>query len=178
MHPEIVTRAQDEAVDLLHDVLRIYPPVTGPYMSDIPDHLLPLGSHLLRLGYATPRQIDLALRLQRQRAQQGVLWPLGDILVAQEVINPRVLTAVLLVQLVERVAGRDGAAPRFLGEHLVAMELLSPVQLAPVIQQQTSLRLDGAWKRLGELLTQQGLINRATLEEVLSAQRTGEVWRK
>src|SRR5689334_1092120 len=100
MHQKTTARAQEEAIALLHDALNAFPPTTGPYISDTSEHLLPLGGHLLMLGYATPRQIDLALRIQRQRMQQGTFWPLGDILVAQEVIHPQVLAAVLLIQLV------------------------------------------------------------------------------
>ncbi len=77
MRWEIAIRAQDEAVDLLHDALVNFPPTIRMNHADVPDHLRALGSYLLTLGYVTPQQIILALREQRRRAEQGSHWPDG-----------------------------------------------------------------------------------------------------
>jgi hypothetical protein len=171
MRWEIAIHAQDEAVDLLHDALITFPPTTRLYRADVPDHLRALGSYLLTLGYITPRQMVQALREQRRRTELGAPWPLGDILVAQGVIHPQVLTAVLLVQLVDRLVVWRGAPPRLLGEHLIAMELLSPMQLAPALHRQIDLRQRGTWARLGDLLTTQGLLDPQSLASALRAQQ-------
>jgi hypothetical protein len=171
MRWEIAIRAQDEAVDLLHDALIAFPPTTRLYRADVPDHLRALGSYLLTLGYATPQQLILALHEQRQRAEQGTPWPLGDILVAQGILHPQVLTAVLLVQLVDRLVVWRGAPPQLLGEHLIAMEVLSPMQLAPALHRQIDLRQRGTWTRLGDLLITQGILDPQSLAVALRAQQ-------
>jgi hypothetical protein len=170
MRQDASDRAQDEVVDLLQEALQAYPPQAHPFRSDIPEYELPLGGYLLTLGYATPRQIIVALREQRRRAEQGSLVQLGEILIEQGVIQPQVLTAVLLVQLVERTVIQQGVAPARLGELLVAMELLSPAQLAPAFEHQIRLRHEGSSTRLGELLVQQGVLERQAVEAALGAQ--------
>ena len=171
MRWEIAIRAQDEAVDLLHDALTTIPPTIRLHHADVPDHLRALGSYLLTLGYVTPQQMILALREQRRRAEHGSHWPVGDILVAQGILHPQVLTAVLLVQLVDRLVVWRGSPPRLLGEHLVAMELVSPVELAPALRRQIDLRQQGTWVRLGDLLTAQGILDSQTLAAALRAQQ-------
>ena len=87
MRQDASNRAQDEVVDLLQEALQAYPPQAHPFRSDIPEYELPLGGYLLTLGYATPRQIIVALRGQRRRAEQGSLVQLGEILIEQGVIQ-------------------------------------------------------------------------------------------
>jgi hypothetical protein len=171
MRQDASNRAQDEVVDLLQEALHAYPPMAHAFRSDVPEYELPLGGYLLTLGYATPRQIIVALREQRRRIEQGSLAQLGEILVEQGVIQPQVLAAVLLVQLVERMVVQPGMAPERLGEHLVAMELLSPAQLAPVIERQIHLRREGSSARLGELLVQQGILDQQAVNAALIAQQ-------
>jgi hypothetical protein len=171
MRQDASNRAQDEAVDLLQEALQAYPPKAHAFRSDVPEYELPLGGYLLVLGYATPRQIIVALREQRRRAEQGSLVQLGEILVEQGVIQPQVLAAVLLVQLVERTVVQQGAAPERLGEHLIAMELISPAQLAPALERQIRLRHQGSSARLGELLVQEGILDQQAVEAALGAQR-------
>ena len=171
MRQDASNRAQDEAVDLLQEALHAYPPMAHAFRADVPEYELPLGGYLLTLGYATPRQIIVALREQRARAERGSLAQLGEILVEQGVIQPQVLAAVLLVQLVERTVVQQDAAPERLGEHLIAMELLSPAQLAPAIERQIRLRHEGASTRLGELLIQQGALDQQAVEAALVAQQ-------
>jgi len=170
MRQDASNRAQDEAVDLLQEALHAYPPRAHAYRADIPEYELPLGGYLLTLGYATPRQIIVALREQRRRAEQGSLARLGEILIEQGVIQPQVLAAVLLVQLVERTVVQQGGAPARLGERLVAMELISPAQLAPAIEGQIRLRHEGSSTRLGELLVQQGILDQQAVDSALGAQ--------
>jgi hypothetical protein len=170
MRQDASNRAQDEVVDLLQEALQTYPPQAHQFRSDVPEYELPVGGYLLTLGYATPRQIIVALREQRQRAEQGSLVPLGQILVEQGVIQPQVLAAVLLVQLVERTVVQQGVAPARLGERLVAMELLSPAQLAPAMERQIRLRHEGSSTRLGELLVQQGVLDEQAVEAALGPQ--------
>ena len=170
MRQDASNRAQNEAVDLLQEALRAHPPQAHAYRADVPEYQLPLGGYLLTLGYATPRQIIVALREQRARAERGSLAPLGEILVEQGVIQPQVLAAVLLVQLVERTVVRQSVAPARLGERLVAMELVSPAQLAPAFERQIRLRHGGSSTRLGELLVQQGVLDQRAVEAALGAQ--------
>jgi hypothetical protein len=171
MRQDASNRAQDEVVDLLQEALHAHPPKAHAFRSDVPEYELPLGGYLLTLGYVTPRQIILALREQRRRAEQGSLVQLGEILIEQGVIQPQVLAAVLLVQLVERTVVKQGAAPERLGEHLVTMELLSPAQLAPAIEDQIRLRHEGSSARLGELLVQRGILDQQAVEAALGAQQ-------
>jgi hypothetical protein len=171
MRHDASNRAQDEAVDLLQEALQAYPPKAHAFRTDVPEYELPLGGYLLTLGYATPRQIIVALREQRRRAERGSLVQLGEVLIEQGVIQPQVLAAVLLVQLVERTVVQPGVAPTRLGEHLVAMELLSPAQLAPAIERQIRLRRKGSSTRLGELLIQQGILDEQAVAAALVAQQ-------
>ena len=171
MRQDASNRAQDEAVDLLQDALLAFPPTAHAFRSDVPEYVLPLGGYLLTLGYVTPRQIIVALHEQRRRMEQGSLVPLGEILIEQNIIQPQVLAAVLLVQLVERTVAQQGGAPGRLGERLVAMELISPAQLAPAIERQIRLRNQGSSARLGELLVQQGILDQQAVETALIAQQ-------
>src|SRR5262245_2306955 len=178
MHPPTSTQAQDEVTALLHEALRSYPPINCPMPATVPEHLLPLGGYLLQIGYATPRQIEMALREQHQRAAHGILMPLGDILVAREIVHPQVLTAVLLLQLLDRAILTREWMPRLLGEHLIAMDLVTPAQLAEALQRQIWLRRAGSRTRLGELLTQQRLVDRDALAAVIETQQIGPDRRK
>jgi hypothetical protein len=168
MLAELTHRLEEDVTALLHDAVCAFPPPTAPFVPIYtPPERRPFGDYLLLHGYATPRQIELALREQQQRARQGVLWPLGDILVAHEIVHPQVLTAMLMVQLLDRVAGAPAAAPRLLGEQLIVSDLITPRQLASALQQQSWLRQHGSWVRLGELLTQQGLLQESVLAATL-----------
>jgi hypothetical protein len=168
MIAELTQRLEDNVTALLHDAVCAFPPPTAPFVPIYaPPERRPFGDYLLMHGYATPRQIGMALREQQQRARQGTHWPLGDILVAHEIVHPQVLTAMLLVQLLDRVAAAPASAPRLLGEQLIVSDLITPRQLAAALQQQSWLRQHGSWIRLGELLTQQGLVDGSVLAATL-----------
>jgi hypothetical protein len=171
MHLERSTRLQDDATRLLHEAVSSFPPTTAPFLpAPIPAYRRPFGDYLLALGYATPRQLGLALR-QQQRAHYGAHWRLGDILVEHEIIPPKVLAAVLLVQLADRVAAAHPSAPRFLGEQLIVRDLIVVRQLAAVLEHQSRLRQQGTWVRLGELLVQHKFVELPALDEIFMAQQ-------
>jgi hypothetical protein len=131
---------------------------------------LRLGNYLLSLGYVTPRQLINALAEQRQAAQQGNPMMLGEVLVQTQIIHPRVLTTVLLLQLVDRLLDPDWT-PRFLGEQLVADGVLGLSELAPALQLQIWLRQSGTAAPLGDLLVQQNKLTHQRLADALATQK-------
>ncbi len=162
-----VMQVEDEAVMLLHDVLVEFPPTRERIRVAGSKDLLPVGSYLLQLGYATPDQILEALKEQQRRAAIGASWPIGDILIAQGIIQPRVLTAVLMIQLAGRLVVPRASGSRLLGERLISQHVLTPTQLASALHCQIGLRRRGTWMRIGEILVQQGVLKSDDLSELL-----------
>jgi len=155
---------------LLRETIANHPP--AGYRFTLPTRTggLRLGHYLLSLGYIMPGQLVNALAEQRQAAQEGMPMMLGDILVQAQIIHPRVLTTVLLVQLVDRLMDPNWT-PRFLGEQLVADGVLDLSELAPALQLQVWLRQSGTAAPLGDLLVQQDRLTDQRLAEALASQR-------
>jgi hypothetical protein len=156
--------------NLLRETIVEYPPAGYRFTLPASTGGLRLGHYLLSLGYITPRQLINALAEQRQAAQQGTSLMLGEVLVQAQIIHPRVLTTVLLLQLVDRLLDPDWT-PQFLGEQLVADGVLGLSELAPALQLQIWLRQSGAAVPLGDLLVQQDRLTHQRLADALAAQQ-------
>jgi hypothetical protein len=170
MRKQLSLKAGVAIAHLLRETIVDHPP-TG-YRFTLPSSAsgLRLGHYLLSLGYITPPLLINALAEQRQAAQEGAQLMLGDILVQNQIIHPRVLTTVLLVQLVDRLL--DPAwQPQFLGEQLVADGVLDLSELAPALQLQIWLRQSGTVAPLGDLLIQQGKLTHQRLADALASQQ-------
>lgn len=126
-----------------------------------------LGTYLCSWGYISPLQLREALAEQQHLMKEGQYWRLGDLLVKKGLIHPQVLVAVLLVQMTDRLLHQPGLLPQFLGERLVTMGVISPMELAPALIQQTWLRQAGTHVLLGDLLVQHGVLQPQTLSSVL-----------
>lgn len=170
MARDFFTQAEDEAVHLLTEALLAYPPSFHRFGNQ--QALLrppwPLGGYLLYLGYATPRQIVEALHTQEELHNAGTPQLLGELLVAQGILQPQVLTAVLMVQLLDRHVIQRDTPPRRLGELLVVNEHLPIAELAAALEEQLHLRQAGSWMRLGELLVQRGAIDADLLDAIIA----------
>lgn len=89
-------------------------------------------------------------------------------------ISPRVLAAMLAVQLIDRLVDPTPFRPLRLGEHLVSRGHIKPRHLAGVLQLQSWLRFQGYSIQLGTLLVQQNLVHVRHIEEVLDYKRAGQ----
>lgn len=65
--------------------------------------MLPLGVYLVSLGYLTQQQLQAALDRQAEARQRGASEPLGTLLVQMDLVDPQVVAAVILVQMVDRL---------------------------------------------------------------------------
>lgn len=65
--------------------------------------MLPLGAYLVSLGYLTPPQLEAALAQQAQARERGANEQLGTLLVQMNLVEPQVVAAVILVQMVDRL---------------------------------------------------------------------------
>jgi len=170
LRPVLQRDIDDAAVDVLHDVLLDHPPQA--YRFSAPISLVwetfPLGGYLLTLGYITPRQLGSALRMQDQLHKNGVMMPLGEIMVMHQMLMPRVLAGVLIVQLADRLHLGPSTTQR-LGERLVASGALTPRALATALEAQIRLRHSGIQWRLGEVLIRCRLLDRPTVQAHLTA---------
>jgi hypothetical protein len=95
---------------------------------------------------------------------------LGDVLIRDGAISPRVLASLLTLQLVDRLHVPGPFLPTRLGEHLVIQGILSPNQLATSLQLQAWLRAQGVRVRLGDLLIQQNLVTPQAIAAAVYAQ--------
>src|SRR5262249_54058275 len=129
-----------------------------------------LGAYLVQLGYLTPRQLAHALHGTVDPISRRVA-PLGCTLVAQNLVSPRVVSAILLQQFLDRLEIDRMRAARFLGEHLLIEAQLEPAQLALVLEEQLESYQHGAWVRLGNLIVQHGWLDTATIARVVERMR-------
>lgn len=143
---------------LLQQTLRAYPPA-------YPNQQLPpgagphqLGQYVCTLGYMTPTQLDAALAEQQQAAVHGHPILLGDLLVRTYRLPPRVLSTLLMIQLIDRLLAPTWA-PQLLGEFLIVQQIIRPADLIDVLKLQIWSRLAGQQISLGDLLKRQGLID-------------------
>lgn len=165
--PALVGATAAHVVDTL---LKAEPPPYRSWKLSPGQHLAPIGNYLLGYGYVQPPQLIKALKLQRAASgdEAGVL--LGDVLIGEGVISPRVLATLLTIQLVDRILAPVPFQPTRLGEHLIIKGILLPNQLASSLQLQTWLRARGVRVKLGDLLIQQNLVTPQAIAAVVGAQ--------
>ncbi|MEM8532695.1 MAG: hypothetical protein AAGF95_17755 [Chloroflexota bacterium] len=154
---------------LLRKTVEMHPPANANRVSQVTSGKSnqKLGAYLCSLGYITPLQLRQALLEQQYLAKESDHWRLGDLLVKQGLLHPQVLVAALLIQMTDHLFHQPDMLPRFLGERLVAMGVISPLELAPALIQQTWLRQTGHHVRLGDLLVQHGSIKPQVLSSVI-----------
>lgn len=148
----------------LDATLREEPPSGRRWQMPAERDNLPIGGYLLGYGYLQPRQLRQAITLQRDLAARGYQPMLGEVLVRQQVISPRVLATMLAVQIVDRALSTTPPHPSRLEERLVHSGHISPVQAARTIQLQTWLRSKGIECSMADLLLQQSLVTPAELD--------------
>jgi len=127
-----------------------------------------LGAYVVEQGLLTPDQLDEALWEQRQRRKRGELIPLGNILLQRGWLTPRALARALVSQQAAPPESRGQA--RFLGDYLLAEQLIAPLQLEAALEEQARLRLEGQQVPLGILLVRGGALTIETLKRVLIRQ--------
>lgn len=122
-----------------------------------------LGELLLQANRITPQQLENALVVQRQAQAY-----LGDILVAQGVLDEDELEDLLATQLLMACANGDQEAlqpiSKRLGEILVETHQLTPAQLNEAIAEQSR----HVGRKLGDILVEKGLL---PLKELMRALR-------
>ena len=172
LHPSISVAASTLAASLMSRALSDFPPQAPMLLvrEALTHDMRHLGNYLMALGYVTTEQLDRALIDQRERAERGQHRALGEILVGQAVLSTQVLTAVLMVQMIDRLNGWDDMSMQFIGEQLVATGRITPHDLAAALQLQMWLRQRDVHVRLGDLLIQQGALDERSLAAILSQQ--------
>jgi hypothetical protein len=171
MPTDITIQLHDAILDLLHQTIARFPPTHTPDLrAQAPNSLGRLGDYLLQLGYLTPRQLARALHNTTDPIRNHIA-PLGCTLVAQDLVQPQVVAAVLLEQFLDRVEAERVQAPRFLGEQLLLEAQLEPVQLATVLQEQLESYQHGTWVRLGSLIVQHKWLDPATIASAVEHMR-------
>lgn len=169
-HDSADQRITREVAQLLSATLRDDPPATRPRLRPVDRSRLRLGGYLLAYGYLTPAQLMRALATQRRALDPGRPAFLGDLVVGLRYATPRVVTTMLIVQLMDQL-GAQPSRPDRLGERLVFAGLLRPTQLAEALQLQLDLRGSGRAVPLGDLLIQRQLVSpRAVRRMLLAAQ--------
>jgi hypothetical protein len=161
--PQPRTAACAAVAYYLDATLRDEPPPARRWKMPVERDQLPIGAYLLGHGYLKPVQLRHAIRLQHEQAQQGARPMLGDVLVRERLVSPRVLATMLAVQLVDRILFARTDLLTRLEERLILAERLSPVQAARTIQLQSWLRFKGVDCTMEELLLQQNLVTHADL---------------
>jgi hypothetical protein len=175
LHPSIFASASTLAAQLMSKALTDDPPkgVMLPVREALSQDMRHLGNYLQALGYLSAEQLATALLEQRRMASAGQHRALGEVLVAQGLISTQVLIAVLMVQMLDRLNGKDDLAVQFIGEQLVASGRVSASHLASALQLQIWLRQRDVQVRLGELLIQQGALDERTLSAALEHKTQG-----
>jgi hypothetical protein len=145
--------------------------VQAPALSDRGPEPRQLGAYLVEQQIISQQQLDDALLEQRQRRRLGESIQVGDLLLERHWIAPSALARALVAQLQERVDRRSGHAPHFLGEYLIAEQIITPSQLEAALEEQIRLRLDGRRLALGNLLISKQYLTPLVLQKVLDDQR-------
>jgi hypothetical protein len=171
MPTDTTIQLHDAILDLFHHALVRFPPSHAPDPSALaPNSGGRLGAYLVQLGYITPRQLARALHSAGDPIGQRAA-PLGCALVAQDLVPPRVVAAILLQQFLDRLEIDRVRAPRYLGEQLLVEAQLEPAQLALVLEEQLESYQHGGWMRLGNLIVQHGWLDTATITTVVERMR-------
>src|SRR3954462_2968628 len=116
MYNDRTTQLHDAILDFFHQTISRFPPTHSPDLRALaPKRVGRVGEYLVQLGYLTPHQLRRALH---DTALLPLPRPLGCRLVAQHIVPPSVLIAVLLQQFLDRLTLEPDHAARFLGEQL------------------------------------------------------------
>jgi len=171
-HPYI-DQLRDQILNCFHETISRFPPPHAP--GALPSSTPPyrLGEYLIDLGYLLPHELASALAARDQPRSEPPV-PLGCLLVARDLIPIPVLTAVLLLQGLERLEHVPSSAPRFLGEQLLIDGYLRPDQLALVLEEQMIGFQHNQWSRLGALILEHGWLDQATLAKEAQHQASRE----
>jgi hypothetical protein len=129
-----------------------------------------IGEYLIARGALTFEQLQDALHEQRHRRRYGELVPIGDILVARRLVTARVLAEALVEMHQERMHATD-APPFLLGEYLLAAGMITPEQLADVLEEQIIASQAGRYALFGAILIRRGMITQDQLDAFLEHQR-------
>jgi len=157
MLTERATWLHEAILGQFHTAVGRFPPGHAPFTTgDSDEQGLRLGEHLVRLGYLAPRQLTAALHTARKQPLRQSPGLFGCTLVAQDLVPAQIVSAVLLMQFLERFDSDPAHAARFLGEELLVQERLGPDQLATVIEEQLEGYQKGSWVRLGDLIVHHG----------------------
>jgi CheY-like chemotaxis protein len=124
-----------------------------------------VGEYLVQLGYLTPRQLARALQAAASQPPRGHTR-LGFTLVANDLVPPQVLAAVLLLQFRDRLEQDPTVAPRFVGERLLVHTSLAPAQLALALQEQLESAPHGPWTRLGDIIVRHSWLDPVSVSSV------------
>lgn len=163
-----IDRIQTTILDILHDsVSRFPPPYVSGTLAHPPGRAPRLGEYLVQLGYLAPWQLTRALHTSETLTSRGRA-PLGFGLVVDDLVQPEVLSAVLLQQFRERLELNATTAPRFLGEKLLLQAKLTPEQLALALCEQLDSYRFGKWMRLGDVIVSQGWLDSVTIKSVVA----------
>jgi hypothetical protein len=145
--------------------------VQAPVLRERPAGPRQIGAYLVERQLITPDQLQAALYEQRGLKRHGNFVQLGDLLLQKGWVSPGTLANALVAQIKEKIKSAGSAGPRFLGEYLLAEELITPMQLETVLEEQMRLRLAGQRVALGSLLLRNHCIDSAKLHQVLDQQR-------
>jgi CheY-like chemotaxis protein len=136
--------------------LRRFPPPHASFGAALPPNAVRrVGDVLVQRGYLTRWQLVCTLQVYHALPPDARV-PLGFTIVTRHEVPSAVLSALLLQQFCDRLAAEPATAPRFIGEHMLLHADLAPAQLARALQEQLDGYRQGRWRRLGDLLTQQG----------------------
>lgn len=126
------------------------------------EHLF--GEIALRFFFCSRRDLDRALRAQLAARESGMSPTVGDMLVAQGVLTPDQVDAVMRVQSLV-----DEKGPETLyGRIALKNRMVSPEQIEVAIAHQ---QRTGSLLRLGEILVKKGFVTWEQHEAVLRVQR-------
>jgi len=145
--------------------------VHAPVLRERPAGPRQIGAYLVERQLITPDQLQAALCEQRDLKRYGHFVQLGDLLLQKGWVSTTTLARALVAQINEKIKSAGSPVPRFLGEYLLAEELITPQELEAVLAEQMQLRMAGKRVALGSLLLRNNCIDSAKLHEILDQQR-------
>lgn len=116
----------------------------------------------------TKEQVDECVSIQERFAQDGIEMTLGEVLQKKKFVTEQQIQQILHAQRYLAVRAEDVR----LGELAVRNGMVAQRQVADALAlQESAFRQGKPIPRLGELLTQRGLLERQQLEALLKAQK-------
>ncbi len=147
LHTAVVTH--------FHDTISRFSPPHAPGLVPPTDPPYRIGEYLVSLGYLLPRELAAALHTWHHQPAQPAI-PLGCLLVAQELVPAPVIATVLLLEWLDRWEHNPSLPPRALDEQLLVDAVLTPDQVALVVQEQMVEYEHGTWTGLDNLIVRHG----------------------